>query len=51
MKSSEKAGLIRNELLDCLVEGEKREFDLTDERGNAVLRSASVDWSVYLGSL
>lgn len=45
-KSPEKAGLIRNELLDCLVEGEKRGFDPTDERGNAALRAASIDWSV-----
>lgn len=46
MKSSEKAGLIRSELLDCMVEGEKKGFDPTDERGNAALRSVSIDWSV-----
>ena len=45
-KSSEKAGLIRNELLDCLVEGEKKGFDATDERGHMALRAVSIDWSV-----
>lgn len=45
-KSSEKAGLIRNELLDCVVEGEKKGFDATDERGHMALRTVSIDWSV-----
>jgi hypothetical protein len=44
MKSSDKAGLIRSELLDCMVEGEKKGFDPSDERGNAALRSVSVEW-------
>lgn len=44
MKSSDKAGLIRSELLDCMVEGEKKGFNPSDKRGNAALRSVSVEW-------
>ncbi|KAJ9125259.1 hypothetical protein QFC22_000214 [Naganishia vaughanmartiniae] len=43
-KSADKAGLIRNELLDCLVEGEKNGFDAGDEAGSAALRAVSIDW-------
>lgn len=46
MKSSDKAGLIRGELLDCMLEGEKKGLNLYDERGTAALRSVSFDWSV-----
>ncbi|KAJ9108791.1 hypothetical protein QFC21_000111 [Naganishia friedmannii] len=43
-KSADKAGLIRNELLDCLVEGEKKGFDASDKAGSAALRAASIEW-------
>lgn len=48
MKSSDKAGLIRGELLDCMVEGEKRGLKPDDERGTAALRSVSIEWSVVV---
>lgn len=44
MKNVDKAGLIRNELLETLVEGEKRGYDAKDQPGNAAVRQVCVEW-------
>lgn len=44
MKNTDKAGLIRNDLLEYLVEGEKRGYDRRDRLGNAAIRNVCVEW-------
>jgi hypothetical protein len=44
MKNIDKAGLIRTELLDTLVEGEKHGYNEQDRTGNSAMRSICVEW-------
>lgn len=40
----DKATLLRTDLLDCLVEAERRGFTLSERPGNAAVRAVSVEW-------
>lgn len=40
----DKATLLRTDLLDCLVEAERRGFQLSERPGNAAVRAVSVEW-------
>jgi hypothetical protein len=44
MRNIDKAGLLRNELLETLVEGEKRGYRAEDRAGNAAVRTVCVEW-------
>lgn len=46
MRNIDKAGLLRNELLETLVEGEKRGYSASDKAGNAAVRTVCVEWYV-----
>jgi hypothetical protein len=47
MRNIDKAGLLRNELLECMVEGEKRGYNARDGAGNAAVRTVCVEWWVW----
>ncbi len=36
--------MLRSQLLDLLVEGEKRQYDASEKDGNASVRGVCVDW-------
>jgi hypothetical protein len=46
--STDRANLVRNELLPLVVELEKRSYDQLDERSNVPLREACFSWAEAL---